>query len=264
MERRHSAVLLLAGLLTAAAAGTAAAQATPRTFAQAYPLLDAAGRAEAFSAEGLLESRDGGKAAFAPAGTGGLDPAAVLQARKPSFLVESVRVLPYGSSQADLRAVYHALSQVRALAGRTYRSSSRGKEIPLFEEAVRIEGPRKNVSLPDPAAPRSVPERETMYLRLKDANFGNSYYRADIQGAAQALRYALTNERALSYGIIPVMGEDKFAASLYVEPLAEGILVYGIAAAEVSSFVASRVNIPSAIRKRLEVIMDWLEDGLGL
>jgi hypothetical protein len=34
-----------------------------------------------------------------------------------------------------------------------------------------------------------------------------------------------------------------------------------VAAAEVSNFVASQIDIPSAIQKRLEVIIGWITDN---
>jgi hypothetical protein len=40
--------------------------------------------------------------------------------------------------------------------------------------------------------------------------------------------------------------------------------VYSAAAAEVGDFIAGMINIPSAIRKRLEVILGWLIDSIAV
>ena len=58
------------------------------------------------------------------------------------------------------------------------------------------------------------------------------------------------------------MREEKFHAFLYMEPLVEGMLVYSVAGTDVSDFVANRIDIPSAISKRLAVFVDWINDGL--
>jgi hypothetical protein len=58
------------------------------------------------------------------------------------------------------------------------------------------------------------------------------------------------------------MKEEKFAAVLYMEPLIEGMLLYGMAGADASDFVSNRIDIPSAIRKRLAVFTGWIRDGL--
>jgi hypothetical protein len=101
-----------------------------------------------------------------------------------------------------------------------------------------------------------------MYIRLKDANFGNSYYRADISVDQYGLAYSLTNFRNLSYLFIPAIRENKFIAHIYIEPLDEGVLIYSVSGADVSDFVASKIDIPSAIRKRLEVLIGWIGDGI--
>jgi hypothetical protein len=44
--------------------------------------------------------------------------------------------------------------------------------------------------------------------------------------------------------------------------LADGILVYSMAGADASDFIANRIDIPSAISKRLLVFMGWIKDNL--
>ncbi|MDR2257702.1 MAG: hypothetical protein LBE14_00980, partial [Treponema sp.] len=61
----------------------------------------------------------------------------------------------------------------------------------------------------------------------------------------------------------PVIKEEKFIAQLYFEPITEGVLVYSIAGADVSDFVASKIHMPSAIAKRLAVIISWVVDGIS-
>jgi hypothetical protein len=58
------------------------------------------------------------------------------------------------------------------------------------------------------------------------------------------------------------MKEEKFSAILYMEPLTEGMLVYSVAGADASDFIASKIDIPSAISKRLAVFIGWISDDL--
>jgi hypothetical protein len=73
----------------------------------------------------------------------------------------------------------------------------------------------------------------------------------------------LSNFRSLNYLFIPVIKEENFVAQIYAEPVEEGVLIYSIAGAQVSDFVASKIHMPSAIRKRLEVIIAWVVDGIS-
>jgi hypothetical protein len=187
----------------------------------------------------------------------------VLADIRPTCMVEFLAVLPYLDAPLELLDLYNAMGKVRGLKGRLYHSSSRNETIPLFEDASRIQGPNKLTSIPDPEKSVVLPATDRVYIRLKDVNFGNSYYQGDISLASGGLLYGLTNFRSLSYGIIPVIRERKFKAQFYVEPIAEGVLVYSAATAEVGGVIAGMVNIPSAIRKRLEVILSWLIDSIA-
>jgi hypothetical protein len=78
----------------------------------------------------------------------------------------------------------------------------------------------------------------------------------------RGLRYSLSNNKSLTYFLIPVIKEEKFTAQLYFEPIQEGILIYGLAGADVSNFVSSRIDMASAISKRLAVIISWVADEI--
>jgi hypothetical protein len=99
-------------------------------------------------------------------------------------------------------------------------------------------------------------------MRLKDVNFGNSYYRGDITLFRRGLRYSLSNNKNISYYFIPVIKEERFTVQLYFEIISEGILIYSLAGADVSDFVSSKIDMPSAINKRLTVIISWVAEGI--
>jgi hypothetical protein len=172
-------------------------------------------------------------------------------------------VVPYLDAPLELLDLYNAVGKIRNLKGRLYHSATRDENVPRFEEASRIQGPRNNALVPDPENSAFLPVAERVYIRLKDVNFGNSYYQGDIAVFSGALLYGLTNFRSLRYGIVPVIKEGNFTAQFYVEPLAEGVLVYSAAAAEVGGFVSDMVNVSSAIQKRIEVILGWLIDSIA-
>jgi hypothetical protein len=235
-----------------------------RSFEDLFPGFDPEKKDRAFTGA-LVETRDRDfSLRLAPPG----EPAAgiagfVLEDLRPVCLVESLTVIPYLDAPLELLDLYNAMGQIRGLKGRLYHSATRDRNIPLFEEADRIQGPGNYATLPDPPQSATLPATDRIYLRLKDANFGNSYYQGDISTLSRGLLYGLTNFRNLSYGIFPVIRERKFKAQFYVEPLAEGILVYSAAAAEAGDFISGLVNVPSAIRKRLEVIVGWLVDSIA-
>ncbi|MDR3171733.1 MAG: hypothetical protein LBU17_08935 [Treponema sp.] len=256
--RRH----FLIGILLMGIKALSPACGQERSFDALFPFLNAADKATVFSSGGLIisiEGQDGLR--LGPASALGSAVVQPVLAQHPGFLVEALLVIPQTETKGFVQ-VYNALSKIRNLKGRLYHSATRDKDIPLFEDATRITGVKKTSLLPDPPDAHAVPLSETIYIRLKDVNFGNSYYRADLTRNQQSLQYTLANVKTISYLFIPVMKEGKFIAHLYFEPLAEGIVLYSIAGADVSDFVASQVDIPSAIRKRLEVIIGWVVEGI--
>ncbi|MDR0656578.1 MAG: hypothetical protein LBG22_09725 [Treponema sp.] len=236
-----------------------------RSFSDVFPGMSAADQKSVFSPGGLTETKapaDGLR--LLPSGELGRIIARPILAKDATCYVESLQIIPYPEGrQADLLAVYNAMGKVKNLGGRLYHSATRDKYIPLFENATRIEGPRKTDPVPDPPEAGAVPARDTMYIRVKDSNFGNSYYYSEIVIETYGLLYNLTNFRSLTVGPFPVIRENNFVSQFYIEPVSDGLLVYAAAAAEVSDFIANRIHIPSAIEKRLKVIIGWFTDNFS-
>jgi hypothetical protein len=232
-----------------------------RSFDVLFPNLSQAERARAFTPGGLVMSSRDQNPRIMPAPGAGIDIATAVVNRNLSFLTESLLVIPINREVSRLN-IYNALGNIQGLRGRVYHSYRRDNYIPLFEEANRIADARRTAAIPDPPRASAVPMSETVYIRLRDVNFGNSFYRAEIRTTHHGLLYSLSNFRALTYLFVPVIREDRFVAQLYFEVLEEGVLVYSIAGTDVSDFVARQINIPSAIQKRLEVIIQWVVEGI--
>ena len=235
---------------------------TARSFDELFPGLSEDRKTEVFSEGGLIRSlRKNGTLELTPAANSGIGLQAAIMQKRPAYLAESLMVIPYSGRTLGRLDAYNALGKIRDLKGRKYNSHSRG-ETPLFEDATRIRSAEENNSIPDPPPRTALPSSETVYIRLKDANFGNSYYRADVSVSPYGVSYSLSNFKSLTYLLLTVMREEKFSAILYLEPLAEGMLVYSVAGADASDFVANRIDIPSAIEKRLAVFIAWVGDGI--
>jgi len=237
-----------------------------RSFNDIFPNLNQDIKTLAFKESGYVKSsqKTSGFVIIGNVQTSKLDPQIVnnVLQKKPGFLVESILVLHGTSSSVSLLNIYNALGNISDLRGRQYNSYTKKKAVPLFEEASRIVSDRQTTAIPDPAPSKTLPVKETVYIRLKDVNFGNTYYRGEMSLIQNGLRYSLTNFRNMSYLFIPVIKEEKFIAQFYFEPIQEGILIYSIAGADISDFIASKIDIDSAISKRLNVMISWAIDGI--
>jgi hypothetical protein len=233
-----------------------------RSFNEAFPNILTEQQDDAFSSGGYLYSGTGQEnLTLLPRTGGNISITKSSLGKNPGFFVEALRVVPYRGT--TLLRIYNALQQIRGLKGKLYHSAGKDKYVPLFEEALRVEGPQKIRSfLPDPPPASSVPSREIMFVRLTDANFGHCYYEISLYSNQRGILCTIKNFKTVTFGPIPVMRENTFIALLYLEPIEEGMVVYCLAGAEVSNFIAKHVNIPSALNKRMDVITDWILDGL--
>jgi len=235
-----------------------------RSFDDVFPNLNKEIKNSAFGNSGYIKSsqKTSGFVIMGNDKNSKLDPQIVnnVLRKNPGYLVESILIIP--DSAVNLLDIYNALGNIRDLGGRLYNSFTKNKAVPLFEEATRIQSSKQTNSVPDPAPSKTLPNAETVYIRLKDVNFGNTYYRGDMALVQNGLGYTLTNFRNISYLFVTVMKEEKFTAQLYFEPIKEGILIYSVAGADISDFVASKIDIDSAISKRLNVIISWAADGI--
>jgi hypothetical protein len=233
-----------------------------RSINDIFPGLEPAVHARIFSNEGYYTSSEKIQPSSLAGFKSAIDPQIIenVFSKQPGFVTELVIVIP--GSEYSLLDVYNAIGNVRELKGRVYHSASKNDYVPLFEDATRLDSARRNTPVPDPAPASQIPSSETVYMRLRDTNFGNSFYRGDMALSRHGLRYSLSNNRNLTYLLIPVIREGRFNIQLYFEPLAEGMMIYSLAGADVSDFVSSRIHMPSAISKRLAVIIDWIAEGI--
>jgi hypothetical protein len=237
-----------------------------RSFDNIFPNLNQDIKNLAFSETGYVKhgQKSGGFMLIGNDRGSRLDPQIVnyVLRKNPGYLVESILVIRVRPGSVTLLDIYNALRNVRDLQGRLYNSATRNQAVPLFEEATRIVSDRQMTPIPDPPPSRMLPMNETVFIKLKDVNFGNTFYRGEMTLFQSGLRYILSNFKSMSYLFIPIIKEDKFIAQLYFEPIQEGVLIYSVAGAEISDFFASKIDMDSAISKRLNVMISWAVDGI--
>jgi hypothetical protein len=189
--------------------------------------------------------------------------AASIAAGNFSYISENLLVIPHPEERAvTLSDIYNSLQQVRAMTTVKYHSFTRKKWVPLFEEAMRIESSQNQTALPDPDPLAAIPDAETLYIKVKDINLGNTIYRSDLANIGNALLYTITNHKASSLFLVTVIKPEGFVSRICLEPVAEGVLVYCVACIRVSGFVDRMLDMPSALKKRLDVLVEWALTGL--
>ena len=239
-------------------------QADPlRSFDKIFSGLDDNQKSRTFSEAGFKRSFERHESQSVIPNPGSeIDLFSIVIEKSPSHFIEALLVIPYNGTPLDIQDAYNALGRIEDIKNHAYFSRSRDMNVRVFEESTRIESAKRNKPIPDPPPSNITPASEEMFLYLKDRYFGNIYVRGNLSANRYGLTFNLTNFKTIRYFIFPVMRAEKFCAILYLEPLEEGMLVYGMAAVDIPDFIASRINISSSVERRLNIFINWLKKGL--
>ena len=234
-----------------------------RSFDDIFPHLGENIKRLAFSEEGLIHTFEKKESpVLIPAPDSGIDILNVVMEKTPSHLVEALLVVPHNGKTLDRLDAYNAGRKIRDIKNHFYFSHSKKKNIPVFEETTRIESDKKRNPVDDPPHIMTLPLSETIYLFVKDTTFGNLYVRGNLSTDRYGITYNLTNFAAVRFLIFTVLKAEKFSAVIYLEPVGEGILIYGIAGAYIPDFIANIINISGEIESRLAVLINWITTNL--
>ena len=238
------------------------AHAPMRSLDEIFPGLGMDYRWRVFSWEGLRNTFLEHEAPLiVPAPHSGIDLLSAVREKNPTQLIEALVVVPYSGRVLTKLDAYNVIGMIQGISDQKIFSYSRETFIPLFEESTRLYNGRRNQPIPDPPPATVLPDSETVYIRLKDTFFGNTFLRGNLTTGRYGITYHLTNNAAVWFLMFPVMRAERFAAILYVEPIAEGMLVYSVAGIAIPEFIANRINLAANIDRRISVFMNWLSDG---
>jgi len=226
-----------------------------------FPNLSRSQRRTVFSNEGLRHSFAKDESPMiVPAPGLGIDLLGSVMRKDPSHLIEALVVVPYDERELDLLDIYNALGRIEKI--KDHPASSRGNDLYIITESTRIESARNRRAISDPSPAVTLPFSETMYLRLKEINFGNLFIRADVSISMYGITYSMTNFADVRYFLVPIMRAERFTTIIYLEPVKEGILIYSMSGFYLPGFISDRVNLTPNINRRIEIFIKWITEGL--
>jgi len=237
----------------------------PRSLDELFPNLTESQRQDVFITGGIRNTFFRHETpSYIPSSSFGIDLMGSILKKVPAQFIEALIVLPYNKRQLDKLDIYNAVRKIENLKNNFVYSPSRNKLIRIFEESFYIETPNRNNPIPNPPPVSVLPSSEILYVRVKDNAFGSAYFRGEFSTDSRGITYKLINTATIWYIFFPVMGAEKFAMTVYVEPIEEGILIYGMAGIDIPMFIAANINIAEAIDIRVKAVVSWLCENLNL
>jgi hypothetical protein len=232
-----------------------------RSFDTIFPNFSRGQRMMAMSDEGLRNSFVRNEPpTLVPNPNLGIDIMGSVMKKNPSHLIEALVVMPYHEKEFDLLDIYNALGRIGKI--KDHPASLNDNDLYIFTESTRIESTRNRRAVSDPLPAVTLPFSETIYLRLKEINFGNLFIRADISISMHGITYSMTNFTDVRYFLVPIMKAERFITIIYLEPVKEGILIYSMSGFYMPGFIADKVNLTHNINRRIEIFINWINDGL--
>jgi hypothetical protein len=228
-----------------------------------FPNFSRRQRIRAMSNEGVRRSFEKDESpALVPNPDLGIDLLGRVMKKNPSHLIEALVVVPYNEKEFDLLDIYNALGRIEKI--KDYPTSVNNNDYYIFTESTRIESARNRRAIPDPLPAVTLPFSQTIYLRLKEINFGNLFIRGDISISMYGITYSMTNFTDVRYFLVPIVKAERFITIIYLEPVKEGILIYSMSGFYLPGFIADKVNLTPNINRRIEIFINWITDGLRI
>jgi hypothetical protein len=233
----------------------------PRSFNDVFPGLSRIQRANVMNGGGARNAFiKSGSPTLIPNPDSGINLISGILAKNPSHIIEALVLVPYNMRVLDLLDIYNALRKIKKIQDHTV--SIRGNNIKIFKETTRLESAQRRRPVPDPPRADILPFSETTYLRFVDQYMGDLYIRGNITISAYGITYSLSNFRDVFFSIFRIMKAESFSAAVYLEPVKEGMLIYGMSGIYIPEFIAQRVNLTPNMNIRITALINWIAEGL--
>ncbi len=179
--------------------------------------------------------------------------------------VESLYLLRYsdfsGLKKITLPEIYNTLLSVKTMKGIEYYSQSRKKMRILFTESHEIAGINDYTPLEDPVV-NSIPAITERYLLQTDKTFGENIYKTVYSFDSPVIWVNMINMTKMKYKFIQMVKPEKMSVNLFIMPSDEGLLFYGVTAAETATFLGLEKSKKESFYNRIKAMYNWFTEQL--
>ena len=182
-----------------------------------------------------------------------------------SIGVESLYYLKYSnvinSKSATPISIYNTLLSIETMKGIEYYSQSRKKMRTLFTESYEIVSPDNLKHVADPVI-KTIPQVLNRYLLQTDKTFGENIYETVYKFEGSAIWVNMVNTTKMKYKFIPMVKPGKMSVNLFILPIEDGLLFYGVSAAETASFFGLEKAKKESFYNRIKAMYNWFSNQL--
>jgi hypothetical protein len=183
----------------------------------------------------------------------------------PNVFVETLFLYrkPFAAewNETEQMSILNQLTALSTLAGIQYYSASRKTMRTFYETSHVIDNPADRNPLPDPVF-TALPDSLALYARQKDLTFGDNMYRFVYYTNRDSVFFVQENLTAMTAGIIPAVGKNKFRSLLAVIDTGDSLLMYAAGMAKTASVPGMGDRIGASFTNRAKAILKWFTQRL--
>ncbi len=211
---------------------------------------------------------------FVP-GTEAAARAVVAQKIAKGFALGAVNYIPYTPALKAMDppdrqlAIFNTIRAISTQEGVTYISHRAGdKERILIERSSYMEDDKNlNRLLPDPVA-TVFPKSAHSYVYQRDSSFGGNRYEHTYTNSDREIFVAIENISSMKvFGIFTAVKSRQLSMNMGTYQLDDGLLLVALTTIEgrdpTVSVLGLSVDLPSAFRRRITAVQNWLIDQLN-
>ena len=178
----------------------------------------------------------------------------------PRLGVEALYLLqipPEVRSHPDFAVrLYNILRSISTMEGIEYFSESRNQMRELFLESYTIDNPQNRRRVPDVFV-SDVPPLATLHAFQRDSTFGRNTYALTYRVQNGLTWLSMINQSRMSYGIVPLVGEQNLEIHLLIIPVEEGLLFYGSCGIRILGMFGMMERAQVSFQNRIDAIYGW-------
>lgn len=180
------------------------------------------------------------------------------------FLYKGFDIDAYNANPEKVKLeLYNILRSVSSLEGTQYYSASRGEMRDLFVESWMISDLKSTKKKLDDPIVSSIPARDSILIHQKDKSFGKHESEMEFIYDSPVIWSVIINQTPMFYkGIFKVINPELMQIHLLAIPTDQGLLFYGITAADTVNIKAFREKANNSFYNRVKALYAWYISSL--
>lgn len=159
------------------------------------------------------------------------------------------------SSKIDINDISRVVRSVSNMEGMLYYSSSKNKQVVLYEKAYMVDGENSKKKIPDQNTGNA--DGQTSYCYQKDNSFSDIFYKLNYYQKDNTMLAVFTTTSWIGIGPIKAIAPGNLKIFIYVEEHADDIVLYLCTDLDSAKFPGIKTQLNDSMTSRMDAVYEW-------